>query len=193
MQAYAHSHRGLETPPLVALLARNWWMLLLRGIAAILFGVLAFAWPGVTLATLVLFWGAFVLVDGVLSLISAIRGGGPGSRWWLALVGLAGIAAGIITFAYPGLTSLVLLFVIAFWAIVAGVFEIVGAVTLRKEIENEWMLILAGALSVIFGVILLMQPAAGALALVWLIAGYAIAFGILNVIFAFRVRGHAAA
>jgi uncharacterized membrane protein HdeD (DUF308 family) len=147
----------------------------------------------VTLATLVLFWGAFVLVDGVLSLISAIRGGGPGSRWWLALVGLAGIAAGIITFAYPGLTSLVLLFVIAFWAIIAGVFEIVGAVTLRKEIENEWMLILAGALSVIFGVILLMQPAAGALALAWLIAGYAIAFGILNVIFAFRVRGHAAA
>jgi uncharacterized membrane protein HdeD (DUF308 family) len=193
MQAYAQSHHALETPPLVALLARNWWMLLLRGIAAILFGVLAFVWPGVTLATLVLFWGAYVLVDGVLSLISAIRGGGAGSRWWLALVGLAGIAAGIITFAYPGLTSLVLLFVIAFWAIVAGVFEIVGAVKLRNEIENEWMLILAGALSVIFGVIMLMQPAAGALALVWLIAGYAIAFGILNVIFAFRVRRHAAA
>lgn len=188
MQAYAHGHYGLEIPPLSALLARNWWVLLLRGIAAILFGVLAFVWPGVTLAVLVLLWGAFALVDGVLALISAIRGGGAGARWWLALVGLAGIVAGIATFVYPGLTSLVLLFVIAFWAIVAGVFEIVGAVMLRKEIENEWTLILAGALSVIFGVILLMQPAAGALALIWMIAGYAILFGILNVIFAWRLR-----
>jgi uncharacterized membrane protein HdeD (DUF308 family) len=188
----AHGHYGLEIPPLRDLLAKSWWLLLLRGLAGVLFGVLAFFWPGVTLATLVLFWGAFVLVDGVLSLVAAIRGGGAGARWWLALVGLAGIGAGIMTFAYPGLTSLVLLFVIAIWAIVAGAFEIVGAIALRKEIDDEWMLILSGALSVIFGVILLMQPAAGALALVWMIAGYAILFGILNILFAWRLRGRAA-
>jgi uncharacterized membrane protein HdeD (DUF308 family) len=188
---HAHGHYGLEIPPLLDLLAKNWWLLLLRGIAAIVFGVLAFIWPGVTLATLVLLWGAFALVDGVLSLVSAIRGGGAGSRWWLALVGLAGVAAGIVTFMSPVLTSLVLLFVIAFWAIVAGVFEIAGAIAVRKEIEGEWMLILSGALSVAFGVILLMQPAAGALALVWIIASYAILFGILNVLFAWRLRAHA--
>src|SRR5207253_10539453 len=102
--------------PLVQALARYWWLLLLRGIAAIVFGVLSFAWPGITLVTLVLFWGAFALVDGVLALANAIIGGGVGSRWWLALVGLAGIAAGIVTFMNPGLTAVVLLWFFAGWS-----------------------------------------------------------------------------
>src|SRR5438445_9246503 len=113
--------------PLVQALARYWWLLLLRGIAAIIFGVLSFAWPGITLVTLVLFWGAFALVDGVLALANAFMGGNMGHRWWLALVGLAGIAAGVVTFMAPGLTALVLLLFFAGWAIALGVFQIVGA------------------------------------------------------------------
>src|SRR5215510_13950510 len=119
-------------------LSQYWWLILLRGILAIVFGVLAFVWPGITLLTLVLFWGAFALVDGVLALAHAVMGGGMGSRWWLALVGVAGIATGILTFMWPGLTALLLLFFIASWAIVIGVFEIIGAIRLRKEIDNEW-------------------------------------------------------
>ena len=101
------------TPPMLPTLARYWWLILLRGIAAIIFGVLAFVWPGITLVTLVLFWGAFALVDGVLALAHAIMGGNMGSRWWLALVGVAGIAAGMLTFMLPGVTALVLLLFIA--------------------------------------------------------------------------------
>jgi uncharacterized membrane protein HdeD (DUF308 family) len=164
-QAYAPAHASLTPPSLLAALAQNWWLVLLRGIAAILFGVLAFLWPGLTLASLVLLYGAFALADGVLAVVAAIRGGGPGSRWWLAVVGLAGIIVGLLTFLWPGVTALVLLVFIAVWAIAIGVFEIVGAIRLRKEIDNEWLLILSGALSVLFGLVLLVQPGAGALAL----------------------------
>jgi uncharacterized membrane protein HdeD (DUF308 family) len=179
--------------PLVQVLARYWWLVLLRGIAAIIFGILAFIWPGITLVTLVLFWGAFVLIDGILALAHAIMGGGMASRWWLALVGVAGIVAGLLTFVWPGLTALVLLVFIACWAIVIGVFEIYGAIKLRKEIDNEWMLILSGALSVLFGVILLVAPGAGAIGLIWVIAAYAIVFGVLLVGLALRLKKQQAA
>ncbi len=181
----------LAPPLLLHALAKNWWLLLLRGICAIVFGVLAFAWPGITLFTLVLFYGAYALVDGIFAIGAAIMGGAPGSRWWLALVGLFGIAAGILTFAWPGLTALVLLFFIAGWAIAMGVFEIVGAIRLRKEIDNEWWLILGGIVSVLFGIVLLARPGAGALALIWVIGSFAILFGILNIAFALRLRKHA--
>jgi uncharacterized membrane protein HdeD (DUF308 family) len=171
-------------------LARNWWLLLLRGIAAIVFGVLAFIWPGITLVTLVLFYGAFALVDGVLAIAAAIKGGSPMPRWWLAVVGVAGIAAGLLTFIWPGITALVLLIFIAVWAIVLGVMEIYGAIKLRKEIDNEWLLILGGALSVLFGIVLLIRPGAGALALIWVIGAYAILFGAIYIAFAFRLRKH---
>jgi uncharacterized membrane protein HdeD (DUF308 family) len=174
-------------------LARNWWLVLLRGIAAILFGVLAFMWPGLTLVTLVIFWGAFALVDGVLAIASAVMGGNPMPRWWLVIVGLAGIVAGILTFAWPGLTALVLLTFIAAWAIVLGVFEIVGAIRLRKEIEGEWLLILNGVISVLFGLVLLWRPGAGALAVVWIIGAYAILLGIIYVALALKLRKHAPA
>lgn len=175
-------------------LADNWWLLLLRGIAAIIFGVLAFFWPGITLLTLVLFWGAYALVDGVLALWAAISGRvptmTPGPRWWLGIVGIAGIAAGIMTFAWPGMTTFILLMFIAAWAIVTGVMEIWGAVRLRKEIEGEWLLVLSGLLSVAFGVILFAQPGTGALALVWLIGWFAVLFGIVNIALAFRLKQH---
>jgi uncharacterized membrane protein HdeD (DUF308 family) len=179
--------------PLVQTLARYWWLILLRGIAAIIFGVLAFVWPGLTLVTLVLFYGAFVLIDGVLALANAIMGGNMGSRWWLALIGVAGIAAGAFTFMWPGVTALVLLLFIAIWAIVLGVFQIIGAIRLRKEIDNEWMLVLGGVLSVLFGVVMLVAPGAGALALIWVIGAYALAFGLLLVGFALKLRGRQAA
>ena len=175
---------------MVHALAKNWWLLLLRGIAAIIFGLLAFAWPGVTLLTLILFYGAFALVDGVLAIIAAITGGAPGPRWWLAIVGLLGIAAGLLTFLMPGLSALVLLFFIAGWAIATGVFQIIGAIQLRKEIDNEWLLILGGIISVLFGIGVMLAPGAGALALIWVIGTYAVIIGVLLVALAFRLKKH---
>jgi len=172
-------------------LAKNWWLVLLRGIAGIVFGILAFVWPGLTLAVLILLYGAYALVDGVFALIAAFTGGAkPVPTWWLVVVGLCGIAAGLVTFFWPGVTALVLIFFIGGWAIAHGIFEIVGAIKLRKEIENEWWLILAGALSVIFGVIVLAAPGAGALALVWVIGAYSLVFGILLVGLSLRLRKH---
>jgi len=175
---------------MVHALAKNWWMLLLRGIAAIIFGGLALAWPGMTLLTLILFYGAFVLVDGVLAIVAAITGGTLTPRWWLAIVGLLGIAAGLLTFLLPGVTALVLLYLIAGWAIATGVFQIVGAIRLRKEIDNEWFLILCGVISVLFGVATFMAPGAGALALIWVIGIYAIIIGVLLVGLSFRLKKH---
>jgi len=163
----------------------------LRGIAAIIFGLLAFAWPGLTLVTLILFYGAFALVDGVLAIVAAITGGVSGSRWWLAIIGLLGIAAGLVTFLTPGLTALVLLLFIAGWAIATGVLQIIGAIKLRKEIDNEWLLILGGIVSVLFGVCMMLAPGAGALALVWVIGAYSVVTGVIFVALAFRLRKHA--
>ncbi|MGE3230225.1 MAG: HdeD family acid-resistance protein [Hyphomicrobium sp.] len=191
-----HSSMSMQTPTstltpglLLAGLSGNWWLILIRGIAALVFGLLALFWPGITLVTLVLLYGAFALVDGVFALGAAIVGRVSATpRWWLAIVGLLGIAAGALTFAWPGITALVLLFFIAGWSIAIGAFQIIGAIQLRKEIDNEWLLILSGALSVLFGLALFFWPGAGAMALIWLIALYAIVFGILIIAFAFRLR-----
>ena len=177
--------------PMLDGLARNWWLILLRGICAIIFGVLTIFWPGLTLVTLILLYGVFALFDGGLAIGAAIMGGAPQPRWWLALAGVLGIAAGVVTLAWPGLTGLVLLFFIAGWAIAAGVFEIVGAIRLRKEIEGEWWLIATGALSVLFGALILMFPGAGALGLAFAIAWFAIFYGALLVGLSLRLRKHA--
>jgi len=171
-------------------LAKNWWLLLLRGIAGILFGVLAFIWPGITLLTLIIFYGAYALLDGIFAIAAAIRGGDMQSRWWLILIGVLGIAAGLLTFLWPGLTALVLTSFIGAWSLIHGIFEIVGAIKIRKEIDNEWWLILSGALSVLFGLALLIMPGAGALALIWIIGIYSIIFGGLLVGFALRLKKH---
>jgi uncharacterized membrane protein HdeD (DUF308 family) len=171
-------------------LSRNWWALALRGLAAIVFGILAFVWPGITLWALILLFGAYMLVDGVFAIVAAVRVAGEAARWWLLLVeGILGVLAGIVAFVWPGLTALALLYFVAAWAIVTGIFEIVGAIRLRVEIEGEWALILGGALSVLFGVLLVVVgPGVGLLSLVWLIGVYAVAFGVLLLILAFRVR-----
>src|SRR5216683_4021059 len=184
----------VASPPVPGLLlhalAKHWWVLLLRGICAILFGVLTFVWPGITLLTLVLLYGAYALVDGVLALAEAVMGGAPAPRWWLALVGLLGIAVGIMTFAWPGITALVLLLFIAGWAIATGVLQIIGAIKLRKEIDNEWLLILGGIISVLFGVGMMLAPGAGALALVWVIGAYSVVMGVVFVALALRLKKH---
>lgn len=177
--------------PILAGLAKNWWLILLRGLIAILFGILTFVWPGITLLTLVLLYGAFAFVDGVLSLFAAIRGGAPAPRWWLVIVGLLGIAVGVLTLLWPGITGLVLLFFIAGWAIATGIMEIIGAIRLRHEIDDEWWLIATGVLSVIFGIMIAVQPGAGALALVFVIGAFAIIYGIMLVSFSLRLRRHA--
>lgn len=171
-------------------LAKNWWLLLLRGIAGILFGILAFAWPGITLLSLVILYGFYALLDGLFAILAGIKGGGVESRWWLILIGLLGVAAGLLAFFWTGITALVLTMFIGAWALIHGIFEIVGAIKIRKEIDNEWWLILSGALSVLFGLAILIMPGAGALALVWLIGAYAIVFGGLLVGFAFRLKKH---
>jgi uncharacterized membrane protein HdeD (DUF308 family) len=177
--------------PMLHALTKCWWLLLLRGIAGIIFGILAFVWPGLTLLTLVILYGAFALVDGVLTLVAAFTGSAkPVPTWWLVVVGLLGIGAGVVTFAWPVITAVVLVLIIGAWALVHGIFEIIGAIQLRKEIDNEWWLILSGALSVVFGLILLFAPGAGALGLIWAIAAYSIAFGILFVGLALRLRKH---
>jgi uncharacterized membrane protein HdeD (DUF308 family) len=178
-----------DAATVVHTLKLNWWLLALRGLIAVVFGVLAFMWPGATLLTLVWLFGAFALVNGILSFILAAKTpkGYPkvGS---LIFGGLLGILAGLLALVMPGITALGLLILIAAWAIVTGVMELVAAVRLRKIIANEWLLILAGIASVAFGVILLLRPAAGALALIWLIGAWALVFGILLMILAFRMR-----
>jgi uncharacterized membrane protein HdeD (DUF308 family) len=171
-------------------LAKNWWAVALRGACAVIFGLLAFAWPGVTLGALVLLWGAYAFADGIFAIVSAFSGS-SGEPWWvLALEGVVGLGAAAAAFFYPGLTTLVLLYIIAAWAIVTGVLEIVVAIRLRKEIEGEFWLALAGLASLGFGFLLIARPLGGALAVVWLIGAYAIAFGVMLIALGFRLKGH---
>ena len=170
-------------------LERNWWLPLVRGIAAILFGIAAFVWPGLTLAMLVLLFGAYTLVDGIFGVVDSIRYRDRISNWGLWLLeGILGIAVGVLTLFLPGVTAFVLLMLVAVWAIAGGVLRIVAAIQLRKQIEGEWLLGLSGVLSILFGVLLVMVPAAGTLSLVWLIGAWAIVFGIILTVLAFRLR-----
>lgn len=177
---------------LAAILLRNWWVLLLRGLVAIAFGVLIWVQPGISLVALVLLFGAYSLADGVLGTWTAIAERKEREHWGLLLIwGLLGIGVGVMTFLVPGITALVLLFYIAIWAIATGILQIVAAIRLRKEVKGEWLLILGGLVSVVFGIILMAQPGVGALAVLWLIGTYAIIFGALLVILSFRARSFA--
>lgn len=168
-------------------LAHNWWTLVLRGLAAIIFGVLAFVWPGITFTVMVLFFGAYVLWDGVFALIGAFRTQAE-RRWPLILEGVVGIVIGLLTFLWTGAATLALLLIIGVWAVITGVFEIMAAIRLREEIEGEWLLLISGVLSVLFGIAIAIWPAAGLLAVTWLIGAYAILFGILFIVLGLRLR-----
>jgi uncharacterized membrane protein HdeD (DUF308 family) len=170
-------------------LGRYWWILALRGLIAIIFGILAFVLPGMTLLTLVFLFGIYALINGILALAHALSVPKGYPRFGAMIFsGLISIAAGVLAFIWPGITALSLVLLIAGWAIVSGMFEIATAIRLRRIIHHEWLLVLGGILSLLLGVAILLQPAAGALALLWWIGGFAIVFGVLLVALAFRVR-----
>jgi uncharacterized membrane protein HdeD (DUF308 family) len=181
-----------QSRPALPAATGHWWALALRGVLAILFGLAALLRPGIALEALILLFGAYALVDGVFSIVGVFggaRGGMP--RWLLLLEGIAGIVAGIVAFVLPVLTAFALYFLIIAWALVTGVAEISTAIRLRREIEGEWAMILSGALSILFAVVLLASGAIGIFTLVWVIGVYAVVFGVLLLIAAFRVRGEA--
>jgi uncharacterized membrane protein HdeD (DUF308 family) len=174
---------------MTTVLARNWWALAVRGVLAVLFGLIAFIMPGVTLAAIVLLFGAYAIIDGILTIVAAVRALEHHERWGgLLLEGIVDIIAGIIAFVWPAATALALLFLVAFWAIVTGVLEIIAAIRLRKDVKGEWLLILNGVLSLVFGGVLLALPGAGLLVIVWWIGAYAIVFGIILIALAFKLR-----
>ncbi|MFC4051623.1 HdeD family acid-resistance protein [Actinomadura syzygii] len=170
------------------LMARHWWVLAVRGAFAILFGIVAWVWPGITVVVLVALFGAYALLDGVIAVAQAVRGTTGAPRGVLLVAGAAGIALGIAALVWPGITAFVLLMLIAAWAVATGVLEIVAAIALRKELQGEWAYALTGAISVLFGILLFVWPVSGALAVVWLIGLFAILFGAAMVGAAFRLR-----
>ena len=170
-------------------LAERWWTLVLRGVAGVIFGILTFIWPGVSLFALVLLFGAYAIVNGVMDLVLAARKPAGEQRWGsLVFEGIASIVAGVLTLILPGITALALLVVIAAWAIVTGIAQVIAAVRLRKQIRGEWLLALAGVLSIAFGVLLVLFPGAGALAVVLWFGAYAIVLGALLIALGVRLR-----
>lgn len=182
----------MEAETLLKHFGSNWWLVALRGVFAIIFGILALVLPGITLLALVILFGAYALADGILALLAGYKMRDSGKPVWpMVVIGLLGIIAGVLTVVWPGITALVLLAFIAAWALVTGVFQIVAAIRLRKEIQHEWLLILSGVLSVLFGLAMLIFPGAGAVAVVWIIGAYAIVFGVMLLILGFNLRKHA--
>jgi uncharacterized membrane protein HdeD (DUF308 family) len=181
----------MSTPqpqPLLPTLTTNWWALLLRGIAAVLFGLAALFWPGLTLFALIVFFGAYTLVDGIFAIVAGIRGSGS-RRSLLLAEGVLGVLIGLILLFWPGMTALVYLYVFAAWAIFTGILKVVMAIWLRQEIDNEWTMALSGLLWVLLGVILSVLPGVGLLSLAWLLGVFALGAGLTLLVLAFRVRG----
>ncbi len=183
----------METHPASQLLSRFWWMILLRGVFAILFGISAFAWPGLTLLTMTMLFAAYAFVDGIFQVTHAIGHRKEIEYWGLLLIeGLFGIAFGILALQSPELTTVIggviVVFYIATWAIVTGALRIAMAIRLRKEMEGEWLLVLSGAVSILFGVAIMARPTGGVLALLYIIAAWAILLGVILIAFAFKAR-----
>ncbi|MEO8608014.1 MAG: HdeD family acid-resistance protein [Chloroflexota bacterium] len=179
---------------MLTMLAKNWWVVALRGVIAILFGIALLVAPPIVITTMVLFFGAYALIDGIGAIFTAVQHRTQ-PRWWLLLLeGIIGVVAGILVFMYPTFAAInavfFVLYIVAFWSIFTGVTEIMQAIQLRKEIEGEFWLGLSGALSVLFGIFLLIAPGTGILALITIVAAYAIVFGVFLLFLAFRLRGH---
>lgn len=176
---------------MLGLVARDWWVFVIRGVAAIAFGILAFIWPETTLAVLVFLFGAYVLVDGASLLIALVRGDNIARRhaWAVGIMGVLGIVAGVVTFAWPGLTALSLLYLVAFWAIAMGTFQVIAAVVLRRELDGEFWMALGGVVSIVFGALLVVFPGAGLLSLVWLVGIWSLVFGVSSLGLGYRLHG----
>jgi len=173
-----------------AVLADNWWLVALRGLLAILFGIAAFAMPAATLLALVIFFGAYALVDGVLNIVLAVRGARKGERWgWLLVNGLLGIAVGVMAMLWPGITVLAFVFMVAAWALLSGGLMLGAAIGLKVN-HGRWLLVLGGILSMLYGVLLFATPLIGALVLTWWIGAQALVFGVILIVLAFRLREH---
>ena len=172
---------------MVELLTRNWWLVALRGALAVIFGIVTLAWPGMTLLALIFLWGFYALIDGISSIAlgAAVRR----HRWSNVLIGVVGVLAGLVAIMLPGETAVVLLVIIAVWAIVAGVVQVIAGIALRRTMAHAWFLIVTGALTFILGVVLLLNPGAGALALVTTIGVFALIWGVSLILMAFRLRG----
>jgi uncharacterized membrane protein HdeD (DUF308 family) len=171
---------------------RNWWMLALRGVFAILFGLVALLFPRIALQAFIYVFAAYAIVDGIVAIVNSIRERGSLNRWvWVLVEGILSVVAGIVAFAVPGLTALVLLYFVAAWAVLTGIAEIVAAFAIRERVSREWALGLAGVLSILFGIILFILPGVGLLTILWLVGVYAILFGILFIVRAFQMRSWA--
>ena len=175
-----------RTPPMLSMLSENWWVLALRGLLAVLFGFAALLLPLGTLEAVGRLFGVYAILEGALVVLIGMRG--TQYRGAFLSEGAFGIVAGLVALAWPGVTALVLLYIIAIWAILSGIAEIIAAVALRREIEGEWVLFLVGVLSVVLGVAMAVLPSVGVLSLIWLVGLYALAVGIAMIVLAFRVR-----
>ena len=176
---------------MLSLVSRDWWVYAIRGIAAIVFGILALVWPGPTLAVLVLLFGAYAFVDGVTMLVALARGDVLARRhkWATALMGALGIIASIVALVWPGMTALTLLYLVAIWAISTGFLQIVAAIEFRREIDGEGWMVLGGILSIVFGGLLVAFPSSGLVTLVWMVGFWAELFGFSSLGVAHRLRG----
>lgn len=170
-------------------LTRNWWLLVVRGLLAILFGLIAFFWPGITWLALIVLFGIYAIMDGAFAIWSGVTKSRYSSRWWVFLLeGLVSVIAGAIVLMRPGFASLALVIVIAVWAILTGIIEMAAAIRLRREITNEWMLGFGGFVSIVLGILMILQPATGELVITLMIGAYALIFGILLVALGYRLR-----
>jgi len=174
---------------MLGLFTKNWWTFTLRGIAAIIFGVIALVWPGATIAALTLVFGCYLLVDGIFAVAAGLATSGQFSRWWtVALEGLAGIVLGLMTLVLPGITAQAIIYLIAAWAVVTGVLEITSAIRLRREMANEIVMILSGLISIVLGIMLFAFPLDGAVSLIWLIGVFSLVFGFSLILLSLRLR-----
>ena len=172
-----------------SILSRYWWVLVARGLLAILFGVLALVLPGATGGALVYAFGVFAAVDGVFAFFAGFSSIGETSSWWvLVLHGLLGIGIGVLTLFHPGITAMALVVYVALWAILVGVLQLVAAVQLRRVISGEFWLALGGLLGILFGILILLRPVVGALAVIWIVGVFALAYGTMLLAAGIRVR-----
>jgi uncharacterized membrane protein HdeD (DUF308 family) len=180
---------------MLGLVARDWWAFAVRGIAAIVFGILAIVWPETTLTVLVILFGAYVIVDGIALLVALARGDTLARRhaWSVGIMGVLGIVVGVITFLAPGLTALSLLYVVAFWSIAMGTFQVIAAIALRRELDGELWMALGGVVSIAFGALLVVFPGEGLISLVWLVGIWSVVFGLSSIGLAHRFREISAA